>query len=344
VLHRGSGQVPPREPFEIAVQSYWAARASGNFGQARALREGARSLPAQTPLDSPPLTNRVQTVAQLYQSSGWWAHSRAVVQDELSRASSLAESHPIRIQLLNMLADSWRQDGNLLKALSYREKAVAAFEAAPPLTSLDAPQPRLSPFAGTAVANRAAGRFVLYGGRGVNNAYLYQQLADLYRQLGRPEAAAKTLLKMRSLFQDDPRALAAFYEREGNLDEAVALYKKVAEQAATNPQAQAWEAVAPLQSIANLYLRERRWDDAAATLEQAAGRLKSSGNQAVGMQLSIANVFQQAGQNQAAEKVYQTLLAETANDDRNGTLLQVVQAYAQHLSNTKRAGTSSITC
>src|SRR5437879_1625402 len=107
------GQVPPREPFEIAVQSYRDARASGNFNQARARREEARSLLAQTPLDSPLLPSRVQTLAQLYQGAGWWAQARAVVQDELSRANSLAESHPLRIQLLNMLADFWGQDGNL---------------------------------------------------------------------------------------------------------------------------------------------------------------------------------------------------------------------------------------
>jgi tetratricopeptide (TPR) repeat protein len=147
---------------------------------------------------------------------------------------------------------------------------------------------------------------------------------------------------MRSVIQDDPRALAAFYEREGNFDEAVALYKKLAEQAAANPQSPLWEAIGPLQSIANLYQREQRWGDAAATLEQATGLLEASGgpgahNQAVGMRLNIANLFQQGGQSQAAEKVYQTLMAETTNDDHNGTALQVLQAYANHLSNTKRA-------
>jgi len=147
---------------------------------------------------------------------------------------------------------------------------------------------------------------------------------------------------MRRLIKDDPRVLAASYEREGNFDEAVALYKKLAEQATANPQAQVWEAIGPLQSIANVYQREQRWGDAAATLEQATGRLEASGgpgahNQVVGMRLNIANLFQQGGQSQAAEKVYQTLMAETANDDHNGTALQVLQAYANHLSNTKRA-------
>ena len=343
------GQAPPREPFDLAIQSYRDAQASGNFDQARARREEARSLLAQTPLDSPQLPSRIQQVAQLYQSSGWHAQARAVVEGELSRANSLVESHPIRIQLLNMLADFWQQDGNLLRALSYREKTVAALDAAPVSASPDAPQPRFNPLTGAATGRRVAGGFGVFGviqafppGRGANNTQVYQQLSDLYRQLGRPEAAAKIAVKMRRLMQDDPRALAGFYEREGNLDEAVALYKKLAEQASANPQAQVWEAIGPLQSIANLYQREQRWGDAAATLEQAAGRLEASGgpgahNQAVGMRLNIANLFQQAGQSQAAEKIYQTLVAETANDDRNGTQLQVLQAYANHLSNTKRA-------
>jgi hypothetical protein len=339
------GQDPPREPFDLATQSYRDARASGNFDRARARREEARSLLAQTPLDSPQLPSRVQIVAQLYRSSGWHAQARAIVEDELSRANSLVESHPLRIQLLNMLADFWQQDGNLLRALSYREKAVAALDAAP----ANASQPRLDPLTGTAAARRTVGGFGVFGAiqaappdRVANNTQVYQQLSGLYRQLGRPEAAAKIVAKMRSLVQDDPRALAASYEREGNLDEAVALYKKLVDQAAANPQAQVWEAIGPLQSIANMYQREQRWVDAAATLEQAAGRLESSGgpgghNQAVGMRLNIANLYQQAGQSQAAEKVYQTLMAETANDDRNGTMLQVLEAYANHLSNTKRA-------
>src|ERR1044071_8892592 len=107
------GQVPPREPFDSAVQSYRDARASGDFDQARVRREEARSLLAQTSLDSPLLPGRVQTVAQLYQGSGWRARAREVVQDALSRANSLPEWHPIRVQLLNMLADFWHQDGNL---------------------------------------------------------------------------------------------------------------------------------------------------------------------------------------------------------------------------------------
>src|SRR5260370_26058191 len=199
------GQDP--QPFELAIQSYRDARASGNFDRARARREEARSLLAQTPLDSPRLPSRVQIVAQLYRSSGWHVQARAVVEDELSRANSLVESHPFRIQLLNMLADFWQQDGNLLRALSYREKTVAALDAAPASASPDAPQPRLNPAVGNAAARRAGG-FGVFGtiqafpsGRGANNTQVYQQLADLYRQLGRPEAAAKIVATIRRVVQ-----------------------------------------------------------------------------------------------------------------------------------------------
>ena len=120
------GQVPRREPFDVALQSYRDARASGDFDAAAARREEARGMLAQMPLSSPQWLGRVQAMAQVYQGSGRHAQARAVVQDALSRADSLGESHPTRIQLLNTLADFWQQDGNLLKALVYREKAVAA--------------------------------------------------------------------------------------------------------------------------------------------------------------------------------------------------------------------------
>lgn len=343
-------QVPPREPFDIAVQSYWDARAGGNFEQAAARREEARRLLAQTPSDLPQFLGRVSTIAQIYQNSGRHAQSREVLQDALSRASSLGESHAIRIQLLNILANSWQQDGNLLKALSYREKAIAAQESAPPGATPDASHPGKyyangivgSIPGGGRVAVSAAVRSYPLPGRNANNSYMYQQLADLYRQLGRPEAVAKVVAKMRSLAQDDPSGLAAFYEGQGDLDEVIALYKKQAEHAAANPQAQLWEVIGPLQSIVMLYQREQRWEDAAATIELAVNRLESSGwpearNRAVGMRLNLADLLQRAGQSQAAEQVYRTLLAQTAND-RNGMQLQVVQAYANHLCDTNRAG------
>src|SRR5580704_7412061 len=108
------------DPLESAVQSYQDARAQGNFAEAAARREEARTLLARTPVDSPQFGNWVQSVQQIYQNSGRRAQARAILTDALARANSLGESHPVRIQLLNMLADSWQSDGNLLKAVTYR--------------------------------------------------------------------------------------------------------------------------------------------------------------------------------------------------------------------------------
>ena len=146
---------------------------------------------------------------------------------------------------------------------------------------------------------------------------------------------------MRSLIQDDPRELAAFYARQGEVDEAAAIYRKQSAQAAANPKAQVWEVAGPLQSIATLYQGQQRWEDAAATLQQAVGLVEASGgpearNQAIGMRLNLANVLQQGGQSRAAEQIYESLLSETGSD-RNGQQLPVVQAYADQLSITNRA-------
>ena len=184
-----------------------------------------------------------------------------MVEDALSRVNSLPEWHPVRIQLLNMLADFWQQDGNLLKALSYREKAVTAVEATPPGASPYVAQGLLSANGtrGIAVPGRLGAVFdpkrSVPFRRGANNGFLYQQLEDLYRQLGRPEDAAKTTAKMRALIQDDLGALANSYDRDGDSDQAIALYQKQAELAAANPQAQTWEVISPLQSIAGIYQR-----------------------------------------------------------------------------------------
>src|SRR5262245_46547074 len=125
-LTAAPGQVSPREPFDIAIQSYFEARNSGNLNAAADRRAEARDLLRQTAVDSPVFLNSDQNVAQLYQNSVWHAQARTVVEDALSRANSLGESHPIRIQLLSMLGSFWQQDENLLKALFYHEKAIAA--------------------------------------------------------------------------------------------------------------------------------------------------------------------------------------------------------------------------
>ena len=332
-------QVQPRDPFDRAMQMFQEARTRENPADAAQHREEARNLLDQTPVASPQWAGRVQNLAQSYQGSGRHTQARAVVQDALSRASALPERSPARLELLNTLAEFWQQDGNLLKAVSYREKAVAAVESTPPGAAAQPIQRDRSEI--ISIVGGFSGRLSMRGSiGGSNNAYPYDRLAALYRELGRPEDAAKAVARMRSLLQNEPAALANSYEQSGDLDQARTLYQKQADAAAANPKAQPWEVAAPLQSIASLYEREERWSDAVAALDQAAARFDAAGaepfrNQAASVRLRIANLLQRAGQKQSAEQAYQALLNQTANDQPD-LRVQVIDQYATFLSETDR--------
>src|SRR5438270_4879856 len=124
---------PQQDPIDAAVQAYWKASSGSGSGEGSVRREELRALLQHVPADSPHFSNWVAQVSQMYQIAGWPAKSRAVLQESLDRASALGEFQPARIGILRMLSDSWRQDGNLLKALSYLEQAAAAQAAAPPV-------------------------------------------------------------------------------------------------------------------------------------------------------------------------------------------------------------------
>jgi tetratricopeptide (TPR) repeat protein len=122
---------PRQDPLEAALQAVRQARNTGHFEEAVAAREQARALLPRAPVDSPQFAFWVQQVAQLYRNSNWNSQARAILRDALDRTGPLGDSHPSRIALLNALADSWRQDGNLLKTVGYLEQAAAAQSATP---------------------------------------------------------------------------------------------------------------------------------------------------------------------------------------------------------------------
>ena len=335
-------QIAQRDPFDAALQAFWTARSAGHFEEAAAKREEARKLLVRTALDAPQFGNRVLSVTQLYESGGMSRQARSIAEEALSRAEGLGQSHPTRIQLLNTLASSWQQDRNLLKALACLEKAAAAVDAAP-LAKSPVPGAEGQPYSNGA----RTGAFVVFSNTpGISRREpfqdysVYPRLADLYQQLGRPDAAAAVLAKMRTLATNNDAALASIYERQGQLDEAAAIYKKLAEQAAANPQSQPWQVAGPLQSLANLYQREQRYGEAAAALQQAVAALDASGkpeahNQTISIRQSLASILHQAGQTQAADQVYQQLLTET-KDGRDGIHTGLLSNYANYLGTTKR--------
>ena len=317
-------QVRPQEdPIQAALRDYRSARDQGQFDEAASNRELARKLLDQIPVDSQ-FGSAVWNVAQLYQGSGLSAQALAIGQQGLARATTLEN----RIQLLQMIADFYAQERNLLQAVAYREKLIAALDeaAARPSEPNDASTPmRVGIFAGRR-SFRSTG--------GDRRVAAYQQLANLYQELGRPDAVAATTKRMIGLAKD-PAALAEFYQQQGQLDDAAAIYKKQAEQADPSMRAGA------LQSLANVYEQEQRYADAADALQQANAALNASGKpelqqQTVWNRMSLAKRLNLAGQTQAADQVYEQLLAETSRAPE-GTYLQVLGTYASYLANTNRA-------
>jgi tetratricopeptide (TPR) repeat protein len=161
----------------------------------------------------------------------------------------------------------------------------------------------------------------------------YTRLADLYQQLGRPDAVAAIAVKIRTLGSNDEAAVARFYEQHGQFEEAAAVYKKLAGQS-TDPQAKAnaW------QSLANLYARQEHYTDAIAAMQQAMAVLQSSDkpgmrNQALWMRQSLASYMRQAGQLDQADQVYQQILQESRGEPQESQMLGM---YAQYLAETKR--------
>jgi len=168
---------------------------------------------------------------------------------------------------------------------------------------------------------------------GDHRAAAYQQLADLYQQLGRPDAVAATVKRMVAIAKD-PGSSAQFYEQQGQLEEAAAIYTKQAE------QADPWTRAGALQSLAIVYQQEQRYAEAADALQQATAALNASGkpesqHQMIWCRMNLARVLNLAGETSAADQLYEQLLAEALNS-AEGTYLQVLSGYVNYLVETKR--------
>jgi tetratricopeptide (TPR) repeat protein len=303
--------VPQQAPVDALIRSYQSAFSNARYDEAAAARDQARALLSQIPVDDPQFANWAQRVSQLYDGGGFALQARDVLEQALARAGGLGDSSPARVVLLDALSRSWEQDRNLLKAVGYLEQAVAATEAQAPRTA-QAP---------ASAANRAT---VVTA----NYADLYQRLFNLYRQLGRPDDAAAVLTRIAAHVKNSDGLLASLYQQYGQIDEAADIYKRQAAQA-TDPQ----QAASALQSLANLYQSGQRYGDAVSALQQAIGMTEVSGSPGASliMRQSLANMFQQAGQIQAADEVYQQLMAGQTSQQ-----LGIVASYASFLGQTNR--------
>lgn len=320
-------QVPTEERLDGALQAYWEAHGKGQFSEAAVRREEARRLILQAPPDAPQYIAWVQNVAQLYDSGGLSQLGRAVLEQALARTGPVQTARISREMLLNALAESWEQDRNLLKAVAYREEAIAEFEKQPPQGDATSPRALLA----------VSGRVHFYGARrSPGPIYDYQRLALLYRQLGRKQDVARLFEKIRSLVPEDANLLASLYEQQGDPDEAIAILRKQADRSDADPQQKS----ITLQHLAQIYQQQARYPEAMAAFTEAADMLAASDkpemrNQALGARQNLAFALNQAGQTEAADQVFEQVVSDSAQQP-DGMQFQLVSNYANHLASTKR--------
>jgi len=309
-------QARPLEPFAAAHNAYWEAHNNGRFEDATRYRDEARRLLAKIEPETPQFATSAAQLAGVYANAAMTVEARTILEGALER---VARAHPDRAALLTALADSWEEDRNLLKALVYREQAAAAHETARGTTSPWYQSER-----------------VAYVGRRGFPGDAHQRLTDLYRRLGRPDAAAATRAKMRELAKDDTR-LGEIAEQEGRTDEAAAIYKRIADQAAATTSTDPWPSLNALQSLARLYERDARYADAVTAWRRAVGVIESSANPnpsiVVGMRLQLAAALKQVGELEAAEQLHQQTIADAPPE----MLPQSLTSYANFLGFTDRA-------
>jgi tetratricopeptide (TPR) repeat protein len=142
------------------------------------------------------------------------------------------------------------------------------------------------------------------------------------------------LAKIKALpAQPDNGNLAQYYLQHSDLDQAAAIYKKQMEEAAADPQ----QMLSPAQSLASVYEQQKRPDDAAAVLQEAATALDSLGKPELAAESAIlhqrlATLLYQNGHTEAADQAFPP-------PPDNGTAAShfTTVSYANYLGATKRA-------
>jgi tetratricopeptide (TPR) repeat protein len=311
----GSSQIAPSNPLDEALQGYWNSANAGKFTEAAAKRDELRSLVGKLPADDPQYDSMATNLAQIYAGTGMTAQARSILADALARSGS---GH---VLLLSSLAQSWEADGNLLQAASYWRQAVAALEAG-------------------ASPGHPSG--LISGRRWQPAGGAYMQLASLLRRMGKPDEASAVIAKFLARGDQNNRDMMAaqYYEQIGELDQAAAIYRHRVDQAMSDPQAPITDATGALQMLANLYNNQQRYSDGVEALQQAVSLLSNSNapdarNQALWMRQNLAGALVQSGQLEAADQIYQQLLADTPKG-ADGQYLQVLTNYAYQLAQTKR--------
>jgi tetratricopeptide (TPR) repeat protein len=320
---------PPRDPMQTALQDYWRAQNERRFEDSTARRAEVRALLGRAPAESPQFTNWAQQVAQLYQNAGRIADATAIFEDAAARAGRLGDAYPARTRLLSILASTWQQDRNLLKAARCLEQAVAALDSAPAAAAAGWARAENMQLVGSVMVSRTLLKIP-------ESTYVYQNLAALYQQLGRAEDAAAIRTKIETRLKGDDAARASFYASQGRFDDAADIYRRQAERAGGDPR----QAGSAFGSLAYLYQQQERYADAAAAFQRALVIWQNSGlsearGQTAALRQNLARMLGQSGEAEAAERIFQQMLADSAGGN-SWERMQAVTQYADYLATTKR--------
>src|SRR5262249_52099296 len=130
---------------------------------------------------------------------------------------------------------------------------------------------------------------------------IYGQLVQIYRELGRPDAAENVIAKMRAMGRESQTALSYVYQNEGRTDDAIAVLRSQVERPGSEPL----QSASTLQHIAALLTVKEQYDDAASALSQAINRVEGAASPdfAGMLRQQLAIVLAKSGQVDAADQL-----------------------------------------
>jgi tetratricopeptide (TPR) repeat protein len=309
----GLAQMRPMEhPILDKQYAYLKARQEGHFADAAARRDEARAMLRTIPAEAIQFPGWVERVVQMYSASGRTLQARSVLEEALAR---IGRSAWMRVSMLNAMARLWQQDGNLLTAVNYFEQAASVSEAA----RASVPEPPV---------NQAVR---LFDGLPPDLVLIYDQLAYLNTELGRRDALAGVVEKIRRLAaKEDDGRLASLLERYSSVEEAVAFLSRRIERAPVGEQA------GLASQLAHLYSGWARYDEAIGTLQPAIAAATAAGDDAGWLKENVIWVLREAHRLDEVDSLYKEMLAES-RDGANGNRSSVISKYANYLYDTGRS-------
>lgn len=330
-------QVPAaarRNPFQELFSAYWTAKAEGRYEESVAKRTEIQKYVETMDASTDEYGMAVQQLANLYRNGGFTLKSQALLETAIKRA---AGNQSATLLLTGDLAQHFIADGQMLKA-------AAALESALPLAETAAAAP--GPSAGSAVvyanrsgmpAMRMATRGGMVGSRFLRATPIYQQLAMVYRMLGRSEAAQAMTDRLQRASADNPMQFASLLMQEGKFDEAAEAYRKLAGTGPENMRPMAW------QSLSALYQQQQKYGEAVQALQagieaaKAAAGPNLNGSPALWMSQAIPHLMYLAGNQEAADAAAAQVMEQMRGRGNDGPPHGAETWYAHYLTQTKRA-------